>query len=390
MRSCATDLIRLKTSLLVLLGLCVITFAQDSKCNIPKAAVTCEKGQQAHCIPKGDGTWDVECVTVSPSDKATDQSLREQQVAIPRNISSSYSATARFLASSQYGIQIFPCYPLWRFDGFDWTKREAEWRKKVLEEPNNFANHYYLGQSLLNNRKLLEAEIEFRSIIDRVPPPPYSRYWVDHWWFNALRELGIDLFAQGKYAEAEKAFQRFVEEDAAFDGAFNRKNNFIIMPDYCSFYMLALAQAARQNYQDAESSIKKSEFEPYAVSSYTLFASVLFDQGKFPEAEQAYRKALSFLNPFSLEDKYLRTLRVASEEGLLATLLKQGKYLDVETSTEQLARDTNEAWLIFRTGISLLKQGKYTDAEKSFKEAIALEPTTIIFREALEISKRKK
>ena len=55
-----------------------------------------------------------------------------------------------------------------------------------------------------------------------------------------------------------------------------------------------------------------------------------------------------------------------------------------------LGRGRSEAWLIFRTGLSLLKQGKYTDAERSFNGAIALDPTNVIFKEALKISKVEK
>src|SRR5207247_8298256 len=125
--------------------------------------------------------------------------------------------------------------------------------------------------------------------------------------------------------------------------------------------------------------------------SYILLGSVLFDQAKFPDAEDAYRKALGFPDPTSLAVRYYDApLRLAAQEGLVAALLKQGKYVDAETSTEQLGRGMSEAWLIFRTGLSLLKQGKYIDAEKSFTEAIALEPYNVIFGEALEISKKRK
>src|SRR5205809_5509578 len=190
MRSCATDLIRLKTSLLILLGGSVIGFAQDqnSICRLPgTATVTCEKGQQCHSIPKGNGTWDVECVTVSPSDKAGDESLREQQFPIPKGISLNYSATVRFLASSPYGSQTFYCWPSGSFAQLNWKAEEGKWRRKVAEEPNDLMNHFYLGRGLIGNNKLVEAENEFRFILDREPLSPQSAAST-----SALRGLGVD------------------------------------------------------------------------------------------------------------------------------------------------------------------------------------------------------
>lgn len=392
MRSWATDLIRLIISLLLLLGSCLVALAQDYKCNVPEGTVTCEKGQQCHGIPKGDGTWNVECVTVPPVKKTADQSSREQQGAMPPKINSSYSATTRFLASSPYGNWMFYCYPSANIGGLvDSRKEEAERRRKVQEEPNKLENHFLFGQSLLYNDKLVEAEKEFLFVLQQEPPSVQS---FAHWSGSALKGLGVVLFEQGRYAEAQNTFQTNLELTVAYQKALQRSvNPNVVFPlDSCSLYMLALTQAAQQNYKDAEANLRGSTLGD-APSSYTLLGSVLFDQGKFPDAENAFREALTFLDHISSDTRlhyHEAPLRIAAQEGLVAALLKQRKYVDAETSTEQLGHGRDEAWLIFRTGVSLLKQGKYTDAERSFNGAIALDPTNVIFKEALKISKLEK
>jgi tetratricopeptide (TPR) repeat protein len=272
MRSCATDLIHLCSMLLILLGGCVMTFAQDYPCTLPNVTVTCEVGQQAFCKPIGDSKWVAECKTISSSNKTANQSLRERQGAIPQKINSSYSATARFLASSPYGSQMFYCWPIGSLDGRDWRKEEVKWRNKVQEEPNKLYNHVYLARSLLNNNKLVEAENEFRSILQLVPPSAVS--WGEV--LSASIGLGVTLFEQGKYAEAEAAFQRFMELQGDFLRRLEGSNKgMVTIPhDSCSLYMLALAQAAQQNYKEAEATIRKSGFLPDTPSSYTFLGSL--------------------------------------------------------------------------------------------------------------------
>src|SRR5206468_908126 len=117
-----------------------------------------------HCIPKGDKTWDIECISVSSSSKNTDQNSGAQQGATAQGMNAHYSATARFLASSRYSSMMFFCLA-WS-DEFDWVKMEAEWRRKVQEEPNSTVNRHRLGISLLYSNKPVEAEREFRLVVD--------------------------------------------------------------------------------------------------------------------------------------------------------------------------------------------------------------------------------
>lgn len=390
MRSCVGDSFRLSNCLFIILGASAMAFAQASTCNFPKAKVSCEKGQQCHVIPKGDGTWNAECVTVLPSETTAAQSVGEGKVPVPQKTSSTYSATARYLASSSNLNHVFNCLgdPYLADDGANLRKEEVKWRQKLQEAPNDVRYHYFLAYTLLglartplDNDKLLEAEKEFRFVLQQVPPSVQSFDWSG----SALRRLGVDLFEQHRYAEAEDVFKRFIKLSGEYESSGRPSTELSGNP--CSLIMLSLTQAAQQNYKDAETNIMRSETR----ESYTfiLLGSVLFDQAKFSDAEDAYRKALKFPDRSFLADRYYDPpLRFTAQEGLVAALLKQEKYADAETSIEQLRSRMNEAWLIFRTGLSQLRQGKYIDAEKSFSEAIALEPYNMIFREALEISKK--
>src|SRR5205085_2073178 len=99
---------------------------------------------------------------------------------------------------------------------------------------------------------------------------------------SILKGLVIELLKQGKYKEAEDAFNKEIQ--VLDDG------------DACLSYSLALAQAGAGHYKDAEVTILRIVPSQSSNSIYflvqLLLGDVFFDQGKFPDAERTYRKIL--------------------------------------------------------------------------------------------------
>jgi tetratricopeptide (TPR) repeat protein len=313
-----------------------MAFAQDH-CTVNNVTVHCEKGKDAICAPKGDGTWDVECV---PSNKTADQSSGEQQGVVPEEINQ---------------------YP--------WIN----WRIQPL------ANYP------LSDMYRFFCPIKAPSVVDIE-----KKY--------ELRALAVILLEQGKYKEAEDAFNKEIQV---------RDND-----DPCFNYVLALSQAASGQSKDAEATfshiIPPQSLDVHYVTTQQLMGDVFYLQGTFPAAESMYRGALEYLKSYPQENaddpelyRYNEgekpSLRLSLQERLVAALLRQRRYADAETLTEEFAKTsteqetrTNDAWMIFKTGLRLLKYGKYVDAEKLFNVASDLDPANLLFREALECAKALK
>src|SRR5207247_4712423 len=105
----------------------------------------------------------------------------------------------RYLASSPNLNHMVNCIgdPYLATDGADLRKEEIKWRQKLQENPNEVGFHYWLAYTLLglartplDNDKLLEAEKEFRFVLQQEPPSVQS---FARWSGSALRRLGFDL-----------------------------------------------------------------------------------------------------------------------------------------------------------------------------------------------------
>jgi tetratricopeptide (TPR) repeat protein len=327
MKSCATNLSRLIGLLLLSVGGCLTALAQEKSCNLPGVEVKCEKGQQALCEASEDRTKVIaRCVTESPTDKTADQSLREQQGGVPQKGNPAYSATARYLAG----------FPL------------DEWILK-----------YHC--------------------------PLKTPYRVDTEWKYRLRRLALSLLEEGKYKEAVDALNKGMQ---GVDDA-----------EECLGYLRAVAQAGAGDYRDAEVTILQITPAPGAGQNtfrlQELLGDVLFDQGKYSAAEQQYRKVQESWGKGTEERP---GLILSVREGLVAALLAQGKYADAEALTEAVAKTSagaaadrmSTAWDEYKEGLLQLRLGKYPGAEESFKEALRIDPSNLVFREALERARARK
>jgi Flp pilus assembly protein TadD len=118
-------------------------------------------------------------------------------------------------------------------------------------------------------------------------------------------------------------------------------------------------------YPEAEAACRKAlKLKPDFSETWINLGVALEKQGRYPEAEAAYRKALE-LKPDFPEAWY----------NLGVTLTAQGRYLEAEAACRKalkLKPDYAEAW--DNLGIALHQQGRYPEAEAAYRKALKLKP----------------
>lgn len=143
---------------------------------------------------------------------------------------------------------------------------EEQLRRALDLDPLSARAHRELGLALWRGNKPIEARAAFETAVERDP---------DDWW--AWTQLGALAFSQGSYSEAETAFGRTTE---------------ITPQNPLAFRNLAAAMQMQERYDEAAAALQASlEIQPSA-SIYSNLGTLLFVQGKYAAAVDAFERAV--------------------------------------------------------------------------------------------------
>jgi len=199
--------------------------------------------------------------------------------------------------------------------------------------------HSILSDFLLKEGDFAEAEMESRLALNLDPS-----------YFPTYIRLGSALYGQGKWAEAESAYLKFIEENNRF---WSDERNF-----------------SQRNELEAEVRL--------------MLARIKCFQGRFIEAESEARRALQLNSNFW-----------AAHVWLGICLLKQGKIDKAEKelsyALQKQSADNDEKTLLhYSLGVLYREKGMFDAAEEKFKEAEKLNSQVIrIYKQLLNKNSEK-
>jgi len=162
-----------------------------------------------------------------------------------------------------------------------------------------------------------------------------------------LREQGTAAYRSGNYAQAELIWRRVI----------NQK------PDSVAYVWLGLALYDQGKLPEAEQSYRRAlQLDPEYALAHNNLGLALYDQGKLPEAVQSYRRALQ------LDPEY-----AVAHNNLGVALRQQGKLPEaVQSFHRALQLDPEYASPYVGLGNALRQQDKLTEAIEAFRRALSL------------------
>lgn len=218
---------------------------------------------------------------------------------------------------------------------------EYAFRQLVNQAPDVAESHFWLAQVLYEQKKLLEADAEWRTTLRLDKPENRS---------TTLLNLGTTLLEQNRLGEAEVTYRSAL---TANQDANDRAD---------LLYVLAKSLCKQNKLTDAELEARKALVLAPDAAKHQLIGDILAQGQKWSEAEAEYRAA-SQLQP--------------NDDDILAlwgdVLMKQEKWADAATAYEAAVKISPQ-WFSFRCklGDALLKQEKWADAEAQYREGIKL------------------
>jgi tetratricopeptide (TPR) repeat protein len=162
---------------------------------------------------------------------------------------------------------------------------------------------------------------------------------------------GADLFTNGNYDGAIKAFRRSIALDPSKDNAPR------------AFDLLATTYVQQNKTDDAIKAYKSSlSIVPNDDNALVKLGNLYFDQGNFGDAEKAYKNAVkvnpaSSTNLYSLGQVYLKTDRTTEAEQIFQQVIRM---------------DRTQHAGYYALGQTYSKEGRYADAIDQFGKVISL------------------
>lgn len=217
-------------------------------------------------------------------------------------------------------------------------KVEAELEKQILEKPDELRNYMYLNEVFSKSGQREKAVAVLNRAKAKFPE-------------NALIRLAL----ADHYRALNQFDNTFIELKVAFaDPNLNIDEKVRIV---LSFFPMFSDMKARA-YADELASIMV-RIHPDEAKAFAVFGDVLFQERKYPEAQDAYRKALK------LNDQIYQIW-----EQLLHIGISRGDYSQVITEGEQaLAIFPNQVELYLYTGIAFSQTQKHEKAIAYLKNA---------------------
>jgi tetratricopeptide (TPR) repeat protein len=168
---------------------------------------------------------------------------------------------------------------------------------------------------------------------------------------NRALASGTDLYMQGQYEAAIKAFQRAIglspQSPYATDAAHFMAN---------AYLQLENVEGALRAYRDA------IRLNPYSDSSHLKMGHLYFAEERYPEAVDAYEQAVR-LNPSALN-------RYALGQGYL----QAGRMRDAETQFREVKRlEPRQVNGDFGIGLVYSQEGRYAEAIRQFEATLELQ-----------------
>jgi tetratricopeptide (TPR) repeat protein len=208
--------------------------------------------------------------------------------------------------------------------------------------PRLAPTQYRLGVALFEQQKWSEAEQAFHQAIEL--DPAFAR---------AHGELGAALLQQEKWAEAETVCRQAIACDARL--ALDHRN-------------LGWALFEQRKWAEAEGAYRRAtELDPTDAVAQNDLGTALWEQQKWAEAETAFRRAAE-LDP--TDPLYHRNLGEA--------LVKQEKWAEAEEAYRRVTdfnrKGAKGAVDHNQLGFALWRQQKWAEAEKEFRRATELDP----------------
>ncbi|MBL8234349.1 MAG: tetratricopeptide repeat protein, partial [Bryobacterales bacterium] len=265
----------------------------------------------------------------------------------------------------------------------NWQKARDVWRQRTLEWPEDFIAVERLAELEAATANPRGAEESYRKLTAKMP----LRIWQ-----TGLAEA---LLQQGKFAEAEHAYESALAIDKRFAPA---------------WLGLGVVRAAAGDAAQAEAAMRKAlALRPGMAQAHNSLARLLQSAGKLAEAEQHYRSAIErqpdlavarygragVLARLQREPEAIAELREAVKHdpalaaahydlGLL--LARRGSFDEAETHySEALRLDPRNADAWNNWGTALARQGKQAEARKKFESALAADPKHSAARRNLEL-----
>ncbi len=225
-------------------------------------------------------------------------------------------------------------------------------REALRVRPDSAMAHSNLGNVLFSLGKLDEAEREQREAIRLADDP------------SAHHNLGSILFRQGKLDEAAREFEEVIRRSPA---------------QYEAHLLLGEVESARNNLGRAADCYREAlRLRPDSGSALDGLTDVLIKQGGAEKALPLVREALG------------RNPRDASAHHALGRLLEAGG--DIPGAAREfgeairLGPNLTRAW--YDLGRLFDRQGRRADAVTCFKRALEREPSSALFRKALDDAQR--
>jgi cytochrome c-type biogenesis protein CcmH/NrfG len=184
------------------------------------------------------------------------------------------------------------------FEQQKFGQAEREFCKAVELEPENPANHYYLGMARYWQLEYDNAEMAFRQAVRLAPTDANNHYW-----------LGRTFFEQGKHVPAEEAFReaaRLEPTDANYHyrlglACYEQWENTYI-GEYVKLWKFGITKefqsewkakafsfdTGRAYLRDAEEAFREAvKLQPKEPKCHYWLGRVCFHQNKYAEAEES-------------------------------------------------------------------------------------------------------
>jgi superkiller protein 3 len=212
-------------------------------------------------------------------------------------------------------------------------------RELVLLHPDSAVCHFYLGVALYYQKKYDEAEAVFRKAVNLDPDLTEAR-----------SNLGVALNELQRHGEAEAVLRKAIE----------------LKPQFARTYInLGGALNSQPKYGEAEAVLHKAiELNPDDAEAHCNLGSALLGQQRRGEAEAAYRKAID-----------LRPDLAFAYTNLGSVLSQQGRHREAEAALQKaLDLAPFYAGAYHNLGNNRMRQGKWGEAEAAYRKAIDLDP----------------
>jgi len=226
---------------------------------------------------------------------------------------------------------------------------EACYRRALAFNCDYLGAHYNLGNVLQRQARFAEAEASYRLALKLKPD-----------FAEACGNLGIVQREQGRLEEAETSFRRLLEITPQDPQALQHNPKLAITYFYLGSVLQQLGKMA-----EAETAYQQAlRCDPNLADAYSHLGVLLRGQGRIAEAENHCRRALELIPDYA-----------DAHNNLGNVLREQERYDEAEASyLRALELRPNFAEAYYNLGNVHKEQSRYGDAEADYRRALEIRP----------------